>query len=73
MALMIELIDSETKDKPVVGSDGVYKVKRGENRSMVGRNRSLDQIPQQNAGKSSISEGAATTVDNVVVLKIDLG
>jgi len=36
---------------------------------MLGKNRSSNQIPQQEAGKSSSLEGAAATMENVVVLE----
>lgn len=39
--------------------------------SMVGKHRSLDQISQQKAGKSSSLEGAVAITKNVVVLKTD--
>lgn len=40
---------------------------------MVGKNKSSNQILQLEACKSSSSEGATATMDNMVVLKIDPG
>lgn len=54
----------------MVGLDGVYKV---DHKSMVGRNKSSDQILQQGAGKSSSLEGTTATTDNMVVLKTNPG
>jgi len=41
--------------------------------SMVGRNKFSDQIPHQEARKSSSSEGAIATMDNMVELKTNPG
>jgi len=44
-----------------------------DSQSMMGKNRSSDQILHNKAGKSSSIEGATTTTENVVVLKTNSG